>query len=292
MQKFTLIFTACLIFCGTTFATVFPNFENFVTDTTATLSPKTVASLNAKLKNYEIETGTEIAIAIIETTGGMPIWQFATELGNQWGVGKTRTDNGAILVIAKLDRELFIATGSQLEGALTDLEAAKIIEEIITPRFRNEDFDNGISAGVDGIIAAIAGESFSNLQTESSTTKVNIFEIIFFAGFFIFPWLAAILGRSKKFWPGGALGAVGGGIGGLLLSFTAIGIAVTAVSCGIFGLIFDLAVSRNFAAAKKSGGRAAWWAGGGRSSRGNFGGGGFGGFGGGGFSGGGFGGKW
>ncbi|MFA6458351.1 MAG: TPM domain-containing protein [Patescibacteria group bacterium] len=294
MRRFLLgIFVLCL-FAATANAVDFPAFQNFVTDATGTLANETVAELNSKLANYEMQTGTEIAVALIASTDGMPIEQYATQLGNEWGVGKAQVDNGALLVIAVDDRELFLATGSQLEGALTDIEARDIIDEVITPRFKNGDFDGGISAGVDAITAAIAGESFTDLRTNStasvSSSAEGILNVIFIFLFFGVPWLAAILGRSKKIWPGAALGALGGGIGGTLLISSLVGFFGGAIVLGLFGLLFDFIVSKNYAAAKKSGGHIAWWAGGSRFGGGGSGG--FGGFGGGGFSGGGFGGKW
>ncbi|MFH0776287.1 MAG: TPM domain-containing protein [Patescibacteria group bacterium] len=289
MRKAFLAVLALLISGNLAWAVSFPDFENFVTDKTGTLSSEEQANLNQKLASYESETGTEIAVALIDSTGGEPIAQYATELGNKWGVGKAKVDNGALLVIAKSDHELFIATGSQLEGALTDLAAKEIIDEIITPRFKNNDFAGGIESGVDGMIAAIKGESFTDLRMDNSGSSENSTNIIFFLIFFIFPWLAAILGRSKKIWPGGAIGAVGGGIGGAFLFSGILGIIGAAVGLGLFGLWFDFIVSRNYAKAGKRG-RVAWWAGGGRGGFG--GGGGFGGFGGGGFSGGGAGGHW
>jgi len=287
MRKIIFIFTALLIFCGTVFAIDFPKFENFVTDTTTTLSSETVANLNLKLKNYETETGSEIAIVLVNSTNGMPIEMYTTELGNFWGVGKAKTDNGALLVVALDNRELFLATGSQLEGTLTDLEVAEIINEIISPRFTNGDFDNGITAGLDGILTAIAGESFTDLRMESSNPTENFMNIFLILIFFILPWLSAILGRSKRIWPGGVVGAISGGVGGAIFLSGISGIVGSIIGLGIFGLIFDAAVSRNYAAASRHG-RVAWWAGGGRGSFGS----GFGGFGGGGFSGGGAGGNW
>ncbi|MFH0834308.1 MAG: TPM domain-containing protein [Patescibacteria group bacterium] len=279
-------------FCEKVFAVDFPAFENFVTDKTGTLSAEEQANLNQKLANYEAETGTELAVVLVDSTGGEPIAQYATELGNKWGVGKAKVDNGALLVVAKSDRELFIATGSQLEGALTDIKAKEIIDKIITPRFKNNDFAGGIDSGVDGMIAAIKGESFTDLRMENSNgeSSAGIANFVFFALFFVLPWLSAILGRSKRIWPGGAIGAVGGGIGGAFLFSGILGIVGAAVGLGLFGLFFDFIVSRNYAKAGKRG-RVAWWAGGGRGGSG-FGGGGFGGFGGGGFSGGGAGGSW
>jgi uncharacterized protein len=291
MRKFIFLFAAILFFCGTVFAADFPQFEDFVTDTTGTLSKSIIVELNEKLANYEAETGTEIAVALVDSTDGEPIEMYATNLGNAWGVGKANTDNGAILVVAVADRELFLATGSQLEGAVTDIEAREIVDEVITPYFRNGDFDGGISAGVDAIFAAVNGESFTDLRMENTVGGgVEIGNFVFVVLFFVLPWLAAIFGRSKKIWPGGVAGAVAGSVGGGIFLGGILGILGAAVGLGIFGLIFDAAVSRNYAKAGKRG-HVAWWAGGGRGGSG-FGGGGFGGFGGGGFSGGGFGGKW
>ncbi len=296
MRKFLIgIFAFSLILVSAAAAS-FPKFQNFVTDTTGTLSSSVVAELNSKLANYEAQTGTEIAVALITSTEGMPIDQYATKLGNEWGVGKARVDNGALLVVAVDDRELFLATGSQLEGALTDIETRDIIDEVITPRFKNSDFDGGISAGVDAIIAAIAGESFTDLRTNNTASAPSsvegILNVIFVFLFFGVPWLAAILGRSKKIWPGAALGSIGGGIGGTLLTSSIAGFFGGAIVLGLFGLLFDFIVSKNYANAQKSGDHVAWWAGGGRGGFGGGSSGGFGGFGGGGFSGGGFGGKW
>lgn len=293
MKKILFGVLAFILSFEISFAIDFPEYQNFVNDYTATLAEKTVDGLNERLKNYEAETGTEIAVAMISSTEGVPIVQYATGLGNEWGVGKEEADNGVIFVIAKDDRELFIASGNQTEGALTDAEINQIVQKLITPRFQEGNFDEGVVAGVSGIISAISGESFSDLRMENGEeTEVDIGGIIFFAVFFVFPWLAAILGRSKRIWPGAVIGGVGGGVGALVLSFALWGIAAAVVGMGALGLFFDWSVSRNYQKAAKRGGNIAWWAGGGRGGSGGFGGGGFGGFGGGGFSGGGFGGKW
>ena len=288
MRHFLIIVFASLIFIGSVFAVNFPIHKNFVSDFTATLSPQTVDKLNTNLKNYEVKTGTEIAVAIINSTDEIPIWKFATDLANEWGIGKKDVDNGALLLVAKNDHQLFIATGSQLEGGLTDVEAKNIINTVIAPQFKKEDFDTGIINGTNAMIASLQGESFTDLRALKKTnSEINFSGIIFFVVFFIFPWLAAILGRSKKFWPGGVGGAVTGGISGVFFGLTFGGIAIVAIGVGLLGLLFDFIVSRNFITAQKSGTPIAWWAGG---NRGKFGG--SGGFGGGGFGGGGAGGNW
>jgi uncharacterized protein len=298
MRRFLIFLCALFSLATQAFAVDFPQYENFVTDTSGIISEAAEAALNAKLKAYEVETGTEIAVVTIPLLGDLTPNEYATQLGNSWGVGKTKVDNGAILVIETDDtpgnRDIYIAAGSQLEGGLTDIESRDIVDNVIIPRFREGDFDGGVTAGVDAIILDLRGESFTSLRSEGSVTNGDsgwIENIIFVIVFFVFPWAAAILGRSKSIWPGGVAGAIVGGVMGLFLGIVIWGVIASAVGLGLFGLLFDWVVSRNYGKAKSQGISPAWWAGG----RGGFGGGsggGFGGFGGGGFSGGGGGGSW
>jgi uncharacterized protein len=109
-----------------------------------------------------------------------------------WKIGRKKIDDGALLVIAKNDRKLRIEVGYGLEGALNDVTAKRIIDEIITPKFRSGDFAGGISAGVDRIIGVIEGEPLpapspteSRWQPDSDSTlyqflnPLNPFTIIF-----------------------------------------------------------------------------------------------------------------
>jgi uncharacterized protein len=73
-------------------------------------------------------------------------------------IGRRKIDDGAILVVAKDDRKLRIEVGYGLEGALTDVTAKRIIDEVITPKFRSGDFAGGISDGVNRILRVVDGE--------------------------------------------------------------------------------------------------------------------------------------
>jgi len=51
-----------------------------------------------------------------------------------------------------------IEVGQGLEGVLTDALSNRIIRNEIAPAFRRNDYDVGVTAGIDGIIKAIGGE--------------------------------------------------------------------------------------------------------------------------------------
>ena len=83
------------------------------------------------------------------STAPEAIEQYALRVAEQWKLGRKKVDDGAILVVAKNDRALRIEVGYGLEGALNDLTSKRIISETILPRFKQQDFYGGITAGVD-----------------------------------------------------------------------------------------------------------------------------------------------
>jgi uncharacterized membrane protein YgcG len=125
-----------------------PPLSGRVVDQTGTLSSADVASLTQTLKNLEARKGSQVAVLIVPTTAPETIEQFSIRVAEAWKIGRKKIDDGALLVIAKNDRKLRIEVGYGLEGALNDVTAQRIIDEVITPRFRNGDFAGGISAGV------------------------------------------------------------------------------------------------------------------------------------------------
>jgi uncharacterized protein len=135
-----------------------PPLTGRVVDKTATLSSSDVASLDQTLKDFEARKGSQIAVLIVPTTQPETIEQYSLRVAEAWKIGRKKIDDGAILVVAKDDRKLRIEVGYGLEGALTDVTSKRIIDEVITPKFRNGDFAGGISAGVDRIIRVVDGE--------------------------------------------------------------------------------------------------------------------------------------
>ncbi|HTF79039.1 MAG TPA: YgcG family protein, partial [Bradyrhizobium sp.] len=135
-----------------------PPLVGRVVDQTGTLSSGDVASLQQTLKDFEARKGSQIAVLIVPTTAPETIEQYSLRVAETWKIVRKKIDDGAVVVVAKDDRKLRIEVGYGLEGALTDVTAKRIIDEIITPKFRNNDFAGGISAGVDQIIRVVDGE--------------------------------------------------------------------------------------------------------------------------------------
>jgi uncharacterized protein len=255
----------------------------FVNDYAGVLSGEQKQLLETKLAAFEKETSNEIAVATIMSLQGDTIENFAVQLFKDWGIGKKNNDNGVLLLIAKDDRQMRIEVGYGLEGALTDAQSYQIINDDLTPAFRQGDYYGGINKATDDIIAATKGEYASNSGAAPDGILVGMEAVvgrIFGLGWFVlfvFIFLASVLGRSKSWWLGGVLGGILGTAISILAGLVFTGLIALAVFVPL-GLIFDFIVSRAYEKGKAAG-HIPWWIGG-RGPRGGSGGGGFGGFGG------------
>lgn len=136
----------------------YPDYTGYVNDFAELMDPASRSDLEALIAGVERGTGAEIAVATIDSLEGITIEEYAVELFEQWGIGKADEDNGILILVALLDREVRIEVGYGLEGVITDLEAGRIIDEIIVPNFKNEDYNRGIYDAVVTISNQIYGE--------------------------------------------------------------------------------------------------------------------------------------
>lgn len=114
--------------------------------------------LEDKLVKFDRETSTQISIITVNTTNGIDIADYAIEIGNQWGIGREKKNNGVIILAAMNDHKVTIMTGYGLEGALPDVLCKQIIDNEITPAFKESDYYTGFDRAADAIISATKGE--------------------------------------------------------------------------------------------------------------------------------------
>ncbi len=263
-----------------------PPLTGRVVDQTGTLTAEQIANLDSSLQAFEQRKGSQIAVLVVPTTEPETIEQFSIRVAEAWKIGRKKVDDGAVLVVAKDDRRLRIEVGYGLEGALTDATSKRIIDEIITPKFRQGDFAGGIAAGVDRMIGVIDGEPLPEPKRQQQSTgvfdnleaigPVAFFAVLIFGGIF-----RGIFGRL--------LGAVvTGGLVALVIWFLAGTLAVAAL-IGVIAFVFTLIGDSDMPSG--GGGRGGWSGG---SGGGGWSGGSSGGFSGGGgsFGGGGASGRW
>src|SRR5689334_8512311 len=148
-----------------------PRVQNgtWVTDTSATLDAKSIATLNERAAAFERDTGGEIAIVVIRSLDGLTIEEAAVKLFQMWGVGKKQRDNGLLLLWSTGDRRVRVEVGYGLEGTLTDGKVGAILDTYVIPKFKAGDFDQGLIDGVDALVRAVRAEPLAlvSAKTES-----------------------------------------------------------------------------------------------------------------------------
>jgi uncharacterized protein len=260
-----------------------PPLKAAVTDLTGTLTAQQSADLDARLKAWAQQKGSQVAVLIVPTTKPETIEQFSIRVAEAWKIGRKGSDDGVIVVVAKEDRSVRVEVGYGLEGAIPDAIARRIVEEIIVPRFRGGDFYGGLSEGVTSIIKLVEGEKLpapaSPLNRPGSGIDLQMVMGLLVMLVVINGMLGKIFGRIL----GSALGSGGAGV----LVWLLLGSMAGGILVAVIGFIMSAVMggSRGYLPIGMGHGGRGGWGGGG------FGGGGFGG-GGGGFGGGGASGRW
>jgi len=122
------------------------------------LRSATVQQLERDLAALEQRDSTQIVVVTIASLAGDTIEEFGIRTAESWRIGQRGNDNGVILLVAKNEKKIRIEVGRGLEGILTDYLASQIIRNEMAPKFRANDFDGGIQAGVAALVKAVAGE--------------------------------------------------------------------------------------------------------------------------------------
>lgn len=262
-----------------------PSLAGRVNDHAGMLSPGTVRQLESSLGVFETQESTQIVILTISSLEGEALEEYSLRVAEQWQIGQKGLDNGALLLIAKNDRKLRIEVGYGLEGKLTDLVAGRIIRDIITPRFKSGNFDQGVIDGATAMMAAVRGEfsaeTIPAVTSDSATDTEGLLTMLLFGLFFV----GKILGRNK------VLAVAAGGVLAPLLGFLFLGpnwlVILMLIPIGAIAGFIASAFARVAPSSRRSGSTGMHWGTGGGfgGSSGGFSGGG-GGFGGGGASGG------
>ncbi|MEK8090446.1 TPM domain-containing protein [Thermithiobacillus plumbiphilus] len=259
-----------------------PPLTGRVVDQTNTLTPQQIAALDTLLREFESRKGSQIAVLMVPSVEPEDIAQYGIRVVDKWQLGRKDVDDGALLLIAKNDRNMRIEVGYGLEGALNDATSKRIISEIITPYFQRGEFYTGIQAGLNAMMRVIDGEPLPAPQQSPTARPADygqllflLFAVVMIGGGILRMIFGQFLGST-------ATGVVAGGLAWLLAG--SLGFALLA-SIGAFILTLTGLMRGGF------GGFGGMGGGGWSSGGGGFGGGGFSG-GGGGFGGGGASGRW
>lgn len=152
-----LIFFLLTLWClpGLAQQIAVPELRQQVTDITGTLSTSEQQSLTQQLQDITQKTRAQVAVLIVPSTGDDTIEQYATRVFDSWKLGDKQRNDGILLLVAWEDHAVRIEVGYGLEGVVTDLQAAKIIRNILIPAFKSDDLMGGLTLASENIGALL-----------------------------------------------------------------------------------------------------------------------------------------
>lgn len=179
------------------------------------LSASEAAAIEEKLEAFSRETSNQIVVVVVDDLGGTDAASYATELGNTWGVGKKDFNNGIVVLIKPTGgsggRDLFIAIGYGLEGAIPDLATKRIREEEMYPYLKSGDNYTAIDNAITKLMGLAKGEiNVKDYAKEKGDSWIkNVMVII---AILVLIWLFIGKGGGGRTY--GGRGYYGGGFGG------------------------------------------------------------------------------
>ncbi len=196
-----------------------PAPAKYFNDYAQVVTPDTAARLNTTLEEFERESSDQILVAIFpKMQSDSSIEDYTVRVARAWRAGQKDKNNGAVLFVFVQDHKIYLQVGYGLEGVLPDALCKRIIAEQITPHFKSGDFSAGLTAGVQGILAAVKGEYQGTGRTvaegggQGGRQGISLGFILFFMPFIL---ILIVLGRLRRgFRPGGRGWIITGGGGG------------------------------------------------------------------------------
>jgi len=203
MKRF-LIVILLFAFAGSVFAQDLPKRPQpprLVNDFANVLSPEQREILEQRLVALDDSTSNQIAIVTIPTLDGYDETDYGTKLFRDWQIGTAKHNNGVLILVAVKEHRIRIEVGYGLEGAIPDITAGSIIENDLTPNFKNGDYYRGFDEAITSLGKAAAGEysDARNRKKDSGGGSIFVFIIILFI-------VLMIVGRGRG----------GGGRGGMM----------------------------------------------------------------------------
>jgi uncharacterized protein len=132
-----------------------PAPTQWFTDRANVVPPTEADLLNAKLRQFEQDSGAQFIIYVFPSLEGEAMEDFTIRAVERWKVGQKKYDNGLALFVFVAEKKIRVEVAYGLEGTVTDAFSSRVIREQLAPPFQQGDYARGLNAAADAIITKI-----------------------------------------------------------------------------------------------------------------------------------------
>ncbi len=181
-----------------------PYLGGRVNDLAGLIEDNAQAQMETALEQLEADTGSQLVVLTVPNLEGAVLEDYALEVASTWQLGREGVDDGVLVLVAKEERRIRIEVGYGLEGAIPDVTGKRIIDGLMTPRFREGDFTGGITEATGALTGLIRGEAVELPEPGQASGNeplvAKIFTaLIFFVVIGTFS-VTAIFGKGGQSW--------------------------------------------------------------------------------------------
>lgn len=177
--------------------------NSYVSNPDNLLTEEAVNKINSRLSDLETKTTAQVAVVVIQSIGDADIFDFAQQLFDRWKIGRSGKDNGLLILMVMDKRTVRFHTGLGLEGVLPDVVCKRIQTEHMIPYFKEEDYSQGMIAGVDHVYLILTDPRYADEIKEDADKEESGWNAIFnlfliFGGITMLVWFL-VLHFGRKF---------------------------------------------------------------------------------------------
>jgi len=141
-------------------AAIPPKPAQYFNDDAGVVSAGDARRLNGRLRALDQQYGTQVVIAVSRRLPeGEVLEDFTIRAAQAWGAGRAKEDDGAVLFVFVDDRRTRLEVGYGLEDRLPDAVAKRILQDVMAPHFRRQNYAAGLEAAVEAIVLAVHGQA-------------------------------------------------------------------------------------------------------------------------------------
>lgn len=181
------------------------------------ISAETAGHVSQRLEDFEKNTGRQFVIALFQSLEGESLQEYVNRLLRAWKIGSREKNDGLLFCLFVKERRWRVEVGYGLEGTLTDLEAADLVDRAATADLKIENYDQAVQDVIDALAAKLgepeapdkggAGGPHGRTHGEDVERIWRYFWRILL-GFYVFFWITyeigfywgfdSGIGKSKK----------------------------------------------------------------------------------------------
>ena len=172
--------------------------NRYVCNPDGILSQEAVDRIDAAFRTIEDSTGIQTLVAVVEDINPDDCFEFAHQLGETVGVGRSSSDNGLVILLSTGERCIQFATGYGIEGVLPDALCKRIQERYMNRYFADNDWDKGMVAGAEALKEILLKGDYENKADAFDKIAILGGIGILVAGFLFVVVLVVIIDRRSR----------------------------------------------------------------------------------------------